>query len=39
MSSSSHVGPDVGGLITREKKVEQEVLRDPQATSFEELNP
>jgi hypothetical protein len=39
MSLSSRVGPDVGGLILTEEKVEQEVLRGPQATSFEVLNP
>jgi hypothetical protein len=39
MPSSLHVGPDVGGLISNEEKVEQEVLRGLQATSFEELNP
>jgi hypothetical protein len=38
-SSSSHVRPDVGGLILKEEKVEQEVSGGPQATSFEELNP
>jgi hypothetical protein len=36
---SSHVEPDVDGLISKEEKVEQEVLRGPQAISFEELNP
>jgi hypothetical protein len=36
---SSRGGPDVGGLIPMEEKVEQEVPRGPQATSFEELNP
>jgi hypothetical protein len=36
---SPHVGPDVGGLVLKEEKVEQEVLRGPQATSFEKLNP
>jgi hypothetical protein len=37
--SSSHVGLDVGGLILKEEKVEQEVLGGPQAKSFDELNP
>jgi hypothetical protein len=36
---SSCVGPDVGRLILKEEKVEQEVLGDPQAIIFEELNP
>jgi hypothetical protein len=36
---SLHVGPDVGGLILKEEKVEPEVLGGPQAISFEELNP
>jgi hypothetical protein len=31
--------PNVGGLVSKEKKVDQEVLRGPQGTSFEELNP
>jgi hypothetical protein len=35
---SSRVGPDVGGLVPKEK-VEPEVLRGPPGTSFEELNP
>jgi hypothetical protein len=35
---SLHVGPDVGGLILKEEKVEPEVLGGPQAISFEELN-
>jgi hypothetical protein len=39
MPLSSHVGPDVGGLIPKEEKVEQEVLGGPQDTSFDELNP
>jgi hypothetical protein len=39
MSLSSCVGPDVGGLVPNEEKVEQEVPGGPQATSFEELNP
>jgi hypothetical protein len=39
MSLSSRVGPDVGVLIPKEEKVEQEVPGGPQATSFEELNP
>jgi hypothetical protein len=38
MPLSSHVGPDVGGLILKEEKVEQEVSGGPQAISFEELN-
>jgi hypothetical protein len=37
--SSSHVGPDVGGLISNEEKLDQEVPGGPQATCFEELNP
>jgi hypothetical protein len=36
---SSCVGPDVGGLILKAEKVEQEAPEGPQATSFEELNP
>jgi hypothetical protein len=39
MSLSSRVGPDVGGLIPKEEKVEQEVPGGPQDTSFDELNP
>jgi hypothetical protein len=39
MSLSSRVGPDVGGLILMEEKVEQEVSEGPQATSFELVNP
>jgi hypothetical protein len=39
MQLSSHVGPDVGGIILKEEKVEQEVPGGPQATSFEERNP
>jgi hypothetical protein len=39
MPLSSHVGPDVGGLIPKEEKVEQEVPGGSQTTSFEELNP
>jgi hypothetical protein len=39
MPLSSCVGPDVGGLILKEEKVEQEVFGGLQATSFEELNP
>jgi hypothetical protein len=39
MSLSSRVGPDVGGIVSKEEKVEQEVPGGPQATSFEELNP
>jgi hypothetical protein len=39
MPLSSRVGPDIGGLIPKEEKVEQEVPGGPQATSFEELNP
>jgi hypothetical protein len=39
MLLSSCVGPNVGGLILKEEKVEQEVPRGLQATSFEELNP
>jgi hypothetical protein len=31
-------GPDVGGLILKEEKDEQEVPGGPQGTSFEELN-
>jgi hypothetical protein len=38
MPSSSHVGPDVGGLILKEEKVKQEVIKGPQVTSFDELN-
>jgi hypothetical protein len=33
------VVPDVGGLIPKEEKVKQEVLKGLQATNFEELNP
>jgi hypothetical protein len=33
--SLSHVGSDVGGLVSKEEKVEQEVLGGLQATSFE----
>jgi hypothetical protein len=33
------MGLDVGGLVPKEEKVEQEVLEGPQATSFKELNP
>jgi hypothetical protein len=36
---SSRVEPDVGGLVPKEEKVEQEVPEGPQATRFEELNP
>jgi hypothetical protein len=36
---SSRIGPDVGGLVLKEEKVEQEVPGGPQATSFEEVNP
>jgi hypothetical protein len=36
---SSRVGPNVGGLVSEEEKVEQEVPGGPQATSFEEPNP
>jgi hypothetical protein len=39
MSLSSCVGPNIGGLIPKEEKVEQEIPGGPQATSFEELNP
>jgi hypothetical protein len=39
MSLSSRVGPNVGGLVPKEEKVEQEVPGGPQAISFEELNP
>jgi hypothetical protein len=39
MPSSSHVGPNVGGLVSKEGKVEQEIPEEPQTTSFEELNP
>jgi hypothetical protein len=39
MSLSSRVGPDVGGLIPKEEKAEQEVPGGPQATCFEDLNP
>jgi hypothetical protein len=35
---SSRVGPNVGGLILKEEKAEQEVPGGPQATSFEEHN-
>jgi hypothetical protein len=38
-SSSSHEGSDVGGLVLKEEKVEQEIPEGPQATSFDELNP
>jgi hypothetical protein len=33
------IGPNDGGLVLKEEKVEQEVPGGPQATSFEELNP
>jgi hypothetical protein len=39
MTSSLHVGPDVGGLIPKEENVEQEIPGGPQGTRFEELNP
>jgi hypothetical protein len=39
MPSSSHVGPNVGGLIPKEEKVKQEVIGGPQVRSFDELNP
>jgi hypothetical protein len=39
MPSLSYVGLDIGGLIPKEEKVEQEVPGGPQATSFEELHP
>jgi hypothetical protein len=39
MPLSSHVGPDISGLIPKVEKVEQEVPRGPQVTSFEEVNP
>jgi hypothetical protein len=32
-------GPNIGGLVLKEEKVEQEVPGGPQATSFVELNP
>jgi hypothetical protein len=36
---SLRVGPVVGGLVSKEEKVEQVVPGGPQAISFEELDP
>jgi hypothetical protein len=38
MLLSSYIGPNIGGLVLKEEKVEPEVPGGPQTTSFEELN-
>jgi hypothetical protein len=37
-ASSSHVGPTIRGVVSKEEKAEQEIPRGSQATNFK-LNP